>query len=415
MALRFTGLTVRAMRTRLGWLNAVLLLFAGSAALASPAAWATPTASCEFHPQTGELVVGREGLRRYGVTITTRDQQVLVEGRDCGATVKNTDLIRVIGGGAGDTAYFNLRKGPLAPGMTREAEGRSEIEINLDGFGGSVLDVRTTSAGDDMIIAGSRGVELNGDGDLDYIGVFGTMDFRTHGGSDSLSSLGGQGTGAPVADSVSVLAGPGQDRASFGAGQLVGFDGGSGDDRAVASGAERAGLSGDLGDDVLIGSSGEDYLRPGAEADIVLGMDGRDYVLGTDDGVQGDDVISGGGGIDTFSAGADDPLVPFSVRLDGLPNDGWIGERDNIAEFEWVLGTSADDTLVGNDRGNVLIGYAGDDDITGGHGRDRLVGGQGNDVFHAADGRVDRIWGGKQEDTATDRDDVDNVRDVEVL
>jgi Ca2+-binding RTX toxin-like protein len=242
------------------------------------------------------------------------------------------------------------------------------------------------------------------------------MRFVTRGGADEVSTVGGHGTGEPVANiPVRVDAGPGQDRVIFGAGQDAALFGGRGDDRVVSSGAEFGFLVGGAGDDLLIGGSGAESIYPGFGADVVRAMGGDDAVSQLEKGDQSD-VFSGGAGVDELVYGGEQVFGRYAVSFDGIANDGELGEDDDVAsDFEIVHGSRGPDTLAGDGRDTTFLGGAGDDDISGGSGRDRLFGGPGADVFHATDGQVDRIWGGKHEDTAIDRDGVDRVRDVEIL
>ena len=99
-----------------------------------------------------------------------------------------------------------------------------------------------------------------------------------------------------------------------------------------------------------------------------------------------------------MSGGAGRDLVTYASRgtrifvsLDGQPNDGGFGEGDNVMpSTEAVVGGRGRDTLVGNDRPNVLVGGAGADRILGLGGGDLIVGGQGKDSIDAGAGS-DRV------------------------
>jgi Ca2+-binding RTX toxin-like protein len=384
--------------------------------LGATSVWATPSsagpgeAPCEFDSKTGELLVSP--LDHDKVFVHLRGRDILIDRRSCGATVRNTDSIRIAGSNA---ATFFFQGGLLEPGRTPEPDGSSEIEISLKGFRGTFS--THMPASDDTIVSGSRGTDLNGDGDVDLVrGSIRGMRFVTRGGSDEVSTVGGHGTGMPVPRiPVRVDAGPGRDRITFGTGQDAALFGGRGDDHVSSSDAEFGFLVGGAGDDVLVGGSGDESIYPGFGADVVRAMGGDDLVSQFEKG-DSSDVFSGGRGSDEFVYGGDQVFGRYSVSFDGMANDGEPGESDDVAsDFERVRGSRGPDTLVGDGRDNTFLGGAGHDDITGASGRDRLFGGPGDDVFHTADGRVDRIWGGKHEDTATDRDGVDRVRDVEIL
>jgi hypothetical protein len=62
------------------------------------------------------------------------------------------------------------------------------------------------------------------------------------------------------------------------------------------------------------------------------------------------------------------------------------GINGTIAHFRNVIGSSGDDTLVGDALANVLMGGAGNDVLTGGGGRNILVGGSGADTLNGGNG-----------------------------
>jgi Ca2+-binding RTX toxin-like protein len=391
-------------------LVALLVVLGASFAWTTPSAARAGEAPCAFDSKVGVLLVGPLDHERVSVRLRGRD--ILIDRRSCGSTVRNTDSVRIVGD---HVATFMLQGGLLEPGRTREPGGSSEIEIDLNDFRGTVW--THMPAGDDAIVSGSRGTDLNADGDVDLVrGSIRGMMLVTRGGSDEVSTVGGHGTGTAVRNiPVRVDAGPGRDRVTFGAGQDAALFGGRGDDRVSSSNAEFGFLVGGAGDDVLIGGSGDESIYPGFGADVVRAMGGDDLVSQFEKG-DASDVFSGGGGSDELIYGGARVFGRYSVSFDGMANDGEPGEGDDVAsDFERVRGSRGPDTLVGDGHGNTFFGGAGDDDITGAGGRDRLFGGPGDDVFHTTDGRVDRIWGGKQQDTAIDRDDVDRVRDVEIL
>jgi Ca2+-binding RTX toxin-like protein len=72
----------------------------------------------------------------------------------------------------------------------------------------------------------------------------------------------------------------------------------------------------------------------------------------------------------------------------GEAQSSFIG-LDAIAEFERVLGTGRDDTLIGDSANNVLLGFGGADHM---EGRD------GDDVLFGSDG-IDSLDGGNGTDT----------------
>ena len=73
-----------------------------------------------------------------------------------------------------------------------------------------------------------------------------------------------------------------------------------------------------------------------------------------------------------------------------------------------MIGSSADDVLVGDDQNNVILGLKGDDSLDGGAGDDTLVGGKGDDTLVGGDGD-DTLNGGKGDDTLAGGDGNDTL------
>lgn len=155
----------------------------------------------------------------------------------------------------------------------------------------------------------------------------------------------------------------------------------------------------------------------------VLGTDGADTLIGTDDadnfdalagndvvrGRDGDDVIQGGAGRDRLFGGDDDDLL-----FGGKGNDDVRGEDGNDVLF----GDGGDDDLRGDDGDDVLDGGAGrdrvfggdgDDVLRGGDGDDYLAGERGNDILFG-DAGDDRLIGGSGIDTADYSESSGSVR-----
>ena len=101
------------------------------------------------------------------------DQEILVDGESCGATVKNTDTILVFGSGRSFGGEFHFREGLLQPGRSAEQRGASEIEVELvlnepepEVAGAVSLHM---SPLDDTVIVTPHGIDLNGDSDADIV------------------------------------------------------------------------------------------------------------------------------------------------------------------------------------------------------------------------------------------------------
>jgi Ca2+-binding RTX toxin-like protein len=214
------------------------------------------------------------------------------------------------------------------------------------------------------------------------------------GGEDDTATLDASaappgGTVLDGGDGTDVLSGGGgADLLVGGAGGDVMSGGGGFDtvtyaDRAapVAVGIDDAGADGEAGenDDVrsdverVIGGSAADTLAGSAAANALEGGPGDDVL----DGGGGADALAGGVGVDTVSyAGR---AAPVTVRLNGLADDGEVGEGDNVLA-EVVVGGAGADTLAGGAGGDVLVGNGGDDLLDGGPGTDTLDGGTGDNI-----------------------------------
>jgi hypothetical protein len=144
------------------------------------------------------------------------------------------------------------------------------------------------------------------------------------------------------------------------------------------------------------GGSGDDGVFGGPEVDIVDGQAGNDWL----DGGAGADVLNGGDGIDAVDYSS--RTAPVAVTLDGVANDGELGEGDNVGtDVENVTGGAGDDTLTGSDSDNVLSGGPGNDILNGGLGADSYDGGPGNDTIVSRDMAGESVACGAGSDTAT--------------
>jgi Ca2+-binding RTX toxin-like protein len=155
-------------------------------------------------------------------------------------------------------------------------------------------------------------------------------------------------------------------------------------------------IGGGPGDDTLVGGSADDRLFGAAGADTLRGGPGADR-------------LDGGttqAGSPEFGDTADysDHTVPVTVDLDGVADDGAVGEGDLVTtDVENITGGSGDDVLTGDSKfflggQNTLRGEEGDDTLNGAGGEgssslgDRLFGGAGRDALNAGDAR-DQLFG----------------------
>jgi Ca2+-binding RTX toxin-like protein len=167
-------------------------------------------------------------------------------------------------------------------------------------------------------------------------------------------------------------------------------------DDVILGNARNNTLLGDEGDDLLAGDAGDDSLSGGPDDDtysfanvsstsnLIVSQQGRDEVI-----------ESAGGGADTldFSAMVDATGAGIGMRIDLAST----AEQDvNFAtamtpfrlnlqllggDFENVVGTWFNDTIIGNALGNRLRGLGGRDHLEGRAGDDVLEGGLGSDTY----------------------------------
>ncbi len=154
-------------------------------------------------------------------------------------------------------------------------------------------------------------------------------------------------------------------------------------------------------DDLIFSGAGDDTVSAKAGNYQVLGEAGNDQYYGLfctrpeppagsteppgaitcDSGTDsakdsGNDLFIGGDGTDT--ADFRDVSLEASLSADGDANDGKAGEADNIApDVENIFGGPANDTLVGNEKSNILDGGRGNDTLDGSSAGDTLRGGSG--------------------------------------
>ena len=218
--------------------------------------------------------------------------------------------------------------------------------------------------------------------------------------------------------SLSVSLGDGNDTltVSYGTPYLkdLNIDGGAGNDvidlhnsKILGSGTNL--ISGGDGNDLIIGGSGRAYLSGDAGNDTLVAGDGNATLLGGqgDDslvGGKGNDVIYGDAGRDTIDGGTNGSGVTYFYDTEGVSvnlrtgvNHGGYAEGDVLKNIDSLVGGSGNDTLVGNDNGNLLNGYLGNDSIVGGKGNDYVDAGAGNDTIYG-NGGADTLNGGDGND-----------------
>ncbi|MFY8114137.1 MAG: VCBS domain-containing protein [Rhabdaerophilum sp.] len=323
-------------------------------------------------------------------------------------------------------------------------EGEHIRAITLHGTV-STQDVIVTDAQDNRNVSGIEAFEL-----VQWAPLDGTLDFsttRTDVTVDLDTQPRGNGTSGMATGFVEVYG-------------FLHVTGGSGHDSLTGDAGDNI-LAGGAGEDILQGEAGNDTLRGGAGDDRIDAGDGDDTIIqGIGDGfdsridggagndrmivesdqdstrfvvsLDGNGVLSGlllespaltqavigpdaqgnlnADGVESFALhhlGAEDGTLDFSgltiavnVDLDGPLFGNGKGTATGFSEvvgFQHVIGGDGDDTLWGDDRGNLLEGGAGNDYIVGFGGEDVIIGGDGHDMLFGSEG-TDRIYGGAGND-----------------
>lgn len=142
----------------------------------------------------------------------------------------------------------------------------------------------------------------------------------------------------------------------------------------------------------VIGSAFNDTLTGDAKANKLEGGAGDDLLAGG----AGNDTLDGGEGNDTVSY--EDSRIGIRISMeDGTANDGF-GGIDKLISIESIVASAFNDTVIGDDKDNIIDGGAGNDSLRGGAGNDSLVGGRGNDSL-GGDAGNDTLSGGEGADS----------------
>ncbi len=141
--------------------------------------------------------------------------------------------------------------------------------------------------------------------------------------------------------------------------------GGAGDDILDGDLGNDA-LYGEAGQDTLFGGDGNDMLSGGDDADTLYAYAGNDLLMGG----AGDDVLDGGDGLD--SASYTDTTAGVSVDLNANTVTGSEIGTDTLIDIENVIGSTGDDTMLGNASANTFSYFGGMDTYDGGGGVDAV-------------------------------------------
>jgi hypothetical protein len=283
----------------------------------------------------------RGTVKRKGQRKKTIWRRVL-EPASCNATptVQNTDKITVrIDADEIVDLDVSLEGGPLAPGATPEADGISEIEVEiqqLTDFGHTVRFVGTQ--GPDWFRFGTGGgtpftpaVNLNAqdeeaapDPDAALIPLPGPgpsagfslpgLVLAPGGGDDRVTTAGGPEFQAPSPFAPLISGGPGNDTLSTVGSEWSTTKGGSGSD-LIQAGTGRNLLFGGGGADTIVGGPNRDSVEPGKGRDSATLGDGFDLVATLD---HRRDRVDCGSGLDIVSKDRKD-RTPGCERKSFLP------------------------------------------------------------------------------------------------
>jgi hypothetical protein len=230
--------------------------------------------ACSYDAATHSVAI-----QSHGTELSRIGDSIAFNGSPCGeATVSNTDAIHVTRDPAIPDAIAGIGiRDIFVPGLTPEQDGEGEIEIVID-LGLYSLSL-VGSPGSDHMTFGADGVAINADGDADVLVNRAPRIALAYGGlgDDTISTRGGDGTGAPLGTRVLFLYGDGgNDRLLDGPNDaaLRGF---GGSDRLSGGGGDD-GLYGGVGDDQLTGGRGKDRLNGGRDTDSCSGGPGKDHL-----------------------------------------------------------------------------------------------------------------------------------------
>ncbi|WP_236960944.1 beta strand repeat-containing protein [Methylobacterium durans] len=371
------------------------------------------------------VVIGDAGhakLTPAGLPILVETTYDNVAGDDT-ITLGNGDSV-VLGGSGNDTIQAGTGRsvvlgdngradfdaaGRVTQAVTTapNAGGRDLITL---GSGGSVViggvgadEIRTGSGAD--VIVGDNGNAVFLNGILTFI--------ETLDSSLGLADLIDAGEGANV-----VMGGVGGDDITTGSGAdvIVGDDGQASFTLGILTRitTKNEGVAGDdvirAGDgaNVVLGGSGSDRITTGTGADVVFGDNGAvDFV----NGIRAEALSerAGGGGRDTIVTGSGADLVVGGLGADTIDagkddtdDDIVFGDDAHItfdAQGRVSLAETIDPTLGGDDE--IEVG-AGNNIVLGGAGSDRIVSGAGADVVFGDNGAV-TFAGGIRLEAISDR------------
>ncbi|MGJ0412653.1 hypothetical protein NG764_09345 [Aliarcobacter cryaerophilus] len=336
-----------------------------------------------------------KAVANLGATIDLDTEDFTNTGRwaEYNVGINATMTAGSVTGGLGTTSIFQIEH--LKGSMYRDTLGGDSYNNSLDGYlGNDVLygfggaDYLLGNDGNDTLIGGAGVDQYDGGAGEDILEFY---DVLALGGGVShrvwvdLSKADNDGiaatSGVVIDDgySASIIT----DENNIAEQGIQGIEnlGGTGYGDTLIGNDSSNKIYGYSGNDLLQGRGGIDYLYGGASQDILVGGDDDDFLYGEED----NDTFYGGKGKDYIHGGTTgDDAVAFNTVYTGdtalttgvyvdltaqkVYNDGYASDTtngiDTLVSIERVLGSSLDDTLVGNALGyDGLYGYDGDDTI----------------------------------------------------
>ena len=315
----------------------------------------------------------------------------------------------IVGRGPQDTITFASTLVPVTVDLSA-GTAAGEGDDRLTG-----IENATGSRNADLLIGSeSRNIILGGLGDDDIEGNGGDDFISGEDGDDRLDGGAGDDEVHGSFGSDAIAGGDGIDLASFAEG------GGSGIDVDLEAGTAtgRYGSDSIEGIEHVEGTDGADTLDGDEDDNWLVGLGGSDDI----DGRGGDDLLEsgtdqreeldGGEGVDTLSyRGANGPVTVDLVEGATTTTSG----TQELTAVENVVGSEADDDLLGDDGTNLLEGELGNDFVDGRGGADRIWGGTTDltrytcsDVIFNLRETGDVLRGGDGNDWITADDDVES-------
>src|SRR5262245_39414495 len=288
------------------------------------------------------------------------------------------------GGSGSDTASYASADAAVAVSLAitgPQATGGAGIDTLLaienptgtafdDALSGDAGDnVLTGLAGNDRLFSGDGNDTLRGgDGDDILIGGAGA-DVLDGGDGFDLVSYETTTEAIPIIDLVLIdLNSPvWSDAAGDSLLNIEGAIGSNLDDFMIGRATVSDVLIGGVGGDVLYGAGGGDTLAGGVGDDLLFASNGSERFEGGD----GIDIVS-------YLHGQVDFFASVTVDLSDPSRNTGQAAGDTYDSIEAVLGSFANDTLVGDAGSNILMGSFGSDRLIGGAGADVL---NGDDFF----------------------------------